>query len=160
MRELPGPVKVVVLFVVLWVACGLVGTAALTAADASNQRLYSTLIKRGVQVDATVTRTEPQNHSTVFYTFVADGVTHSSSSVSWPPNPAASELSIGDDLYVVYDSADPSTSCACDPQKAAVPNELWRRLISGLFLGSVIAVVITSALVRWWTTRRTTPEDI
>jgi hypothetical protein len=134
-REAGGPAKLIVLFLTVWVGCGLIGSAVIWGADYRNQRLYSTLGERGVVVGAVVTATDPGDHNRVFYSFFAGGTAYSSSDSSWPPNPLARELAVGDELYVVYDSANPNASCACDPHKAAVAGEWWRNLIGGMFLG-------------------------
>ncbi len=144
-RRLSG-VRLGVAFLLIWLGCGVIGALLISAMDHSNQALYSRLEHHGVAVNAVVTGTQPSNHNTVFYSFVADGRTYSSSDVSWPPNPEASQLAVGDKVYVVYDARDPNVSCACDPRAAAVPAQWWRRLIAGLFLGSIIAVVITRRL--------------
>ena len=88
------------------------------------------------------TETDPGNHDMVYYSFVDRGETYSSSDNSSLPNPSASDLAIGDELYVVYDTMDPSSSCACDPHAAAVSSEWWRMFVAGMLLGSVPAAVV------------------
>ena len=56
--------------------------------------------------DAMVTDIQPQDYNTVFCSFMAGGVTYSSGGPSDAPNPAASELAVGDGLYVVFDATD------------------------------------------------------
>src|SRR6266581_4404308 len=102
--EARGPAKLILLFLAVWIACGLVGTAGLWAADRGNQNLYSTLEKRGVVTSAVVIGTDPRNHNTVSY--------------------------------------------SCDVHEAAVAGEWWRQFLAGMFLGSVIAVVITAWLAK------------
>jgi hypothetical protein len=135
-------------FVGVWLACGAVASIAISALDHSNQKVYAQLERHGVVVAATVTRTDPSNHNTVYYTFTVDGQTYNSADRAWPPNPEASRLAVGGSVYVVYDSRNPTISCACDPHAAAIPNQWWRRSITGLYLGSVIAVVITISVYR------------
>lgn len=141
LREAEGG-KFFLLIVVVWLTCGLVCTAGVWAMGYSNQRLYSTLKERGVVVRATITETDPGNHDMVYYSFVDRGETYSSSDNSSLPNPSASDLAIGDELYVVYDTMDPSSSCACDPHAAAVSSEWWRMFVAGMLLGSVPAAVV------------------
>jgi len=135
-------------FVGVWLVCGAVGALMITALDYGNQKVYSQLEKHGVVVDAVVTGTEPNNHNTVFYSFLANGRRYSSGDRSWPPNPDASQLTVGGRVYVVYDRRDPSVSCACDPHKTARPLRWWRGFIAGLLLGSVAALVITLGIRR------------
>ena len=49
---------------------------------------------------------------------------------------------------MVYDPMDPNVSCSCDVHEAAVAGEWWRQFLAGMFLGSVIAVVITAWLAK------------
>src|SRR3954447_18163765 len=146
--EAYGWPKVGLLWVGVWIVCGLVATAGITALDYSNQKQFSALKERGVVAHATVTRTDPGNHNTVYYSFVANGTVYNSGGPSDPPNPVASQLSPGQPLHVVYDSSDPNVSCACDPYDEALSNVWWRRILAGMFLASVISVVITANIVR------------
>lgn len=141
-------------FIPLWVVCGLIAAVLISVMDHSNQVFYSRLIERGVVVDARVTRTEPSEHDTVYYSFPADGKTFESASPADSPNPEASQLKSGDRLRVVYDARDPHASCACDPRQLAAPSAWWRRLIAGLFLGSIVAVVLAMSLQRRLEVRR------
>jgi hypothetical protein len=94
-------------FIPVWIVCGLIAAVLISVADHSNQVIYSRLVRQGVVVHATVTRTEPSNHGAVFYSFVADGRTFESGAASNRPNPDASELKPGDRIHVVYDARDP-----------------------------------------------------
>jgi len=147
-RRWTSKLPIWVVFVGVWLACGAVVSIAISALDHSNQKVYVQLEKRGVVIAATVTRTEPSHHNTVYYTFAVDGKTYNSADRAWPPNPEASRLVVGGSVYVVYDSRNPTISCACDPRAAANPNQGWRRSIVGLYGGSVIAAVITVGVYR------------
>jgi hypothetical protein len=68
--------------------------------------------------------------------------------IRWETNPDRDQLATGDQLDVVYDANDPSVSCACDPRQLAQAAQWWRRLIAGLFVGAVIALIITRAIQR------------
>ncbi len=141
-------VRLVLIFIGVWIVCGAFGALLLIGLDYRNQATYSQLEQHGVAVMARVTGTEPANHNTVLYSFVANGKTYSSGDRSELPNPYAGQLSVGDRVHVVYDRLNPTVSCACDPHRAAAPSRWWRRLLAGLYIGSVIAVVITLGIRR------------
>jgi hypothetical protein len=141
-------------FIPVWIVCGLIAAVLISVADHSNQVIYSRLVGHGVVVHATVTRTEPSNHGAVFYSFVADGRTFESGAASNRPNPDASKLKPGDRIPVVYDARDPNVSCACDPRELAASSVWWRRIIGGLFLGSIVALVLTVNIQRRLDRRR------
>jgi hypothetical protein len=126
--------------------CILVGIGAFGRFDASNQRLYARLNEHGVVVNAVVTDTYLQNHNTACYSFIAGGVSYGSCDFLDPPNPPASELAVGDSLYVVYDATDPNYSCACDPYQLATA--WWRCLLLGVGVGCAAALLITLGLQR------------
>jgi hypothetical protein len=148
--------RVALTFAVIWLACGIVAALGISALDSSNQRAYSELEQHGLVVQATVTATDPGNRNTVYYSFIAHGQTYESGDRAWPPNPEASQLKVGERIHVVYDSRNPNVSCACDPHQAAAPSAWWRRLIAGLFLGSIVAIVLTIRITKgrdWRPTR-------
>ncbi|MDQ1674794.1 MAG: hypothetical protein QOC98_3356 [Frankiaceae bacterium] len=89
-----------------------------------------------------MTGTRPRDHNTVVYSYEVGGRTYADGSFAHPPNPEARELSVGDRIHVVYDARDPSVSCACNPRDEAKASQWWRRLIAGLFLGSLVSLVI------------------
>jgi hypothetical protein len=137
-----------VVFVAVWLVCGVLAALLISVVERPNQALYSRLQRHGVVVAARVTRTEPTNHNTVYYSFVSGGRRYLSSDRSDPPNPIASRLAPGDHVHVVYDALDPSVSCACDPRREASSAQWWRQLIGGLFLAAIVAVVVTLGIER------------
>jgi hypothetical protein len=142
-----------VAFPIVWIVCAAAATVVLDVLDHSNQVLYARLVRHGAPTAATVTRTQPHNHSTVFYSFVVAGRTYSSADVSRAPNPEAANLRRGNRIRIVYDTRNPNVSCACDPHALRVGNQWWRRAIGALWVSSVIAVVITLNLRRRWESR-------
>ena len=46
----------------------------------------------------------------------ANGSSYQAQNSSGAPNPPASQLRPGDELYVTYDPQKPQVSCACDPK--------------------------------------------
>jgi len=80
--------------------------------------------------------------------------TFESGGSSGPPNRDASKLKPGDRIHAVYDAQDPTVSCACDPRQLASSSVWWRRLIGGLFLGSIVAAVLTLNIERRLDRRR------
>ena len=150
MRRWPTDIRASI-FVPTWIVCGTISALIIFVGEQSNDAFYSRLEKHRVVVKATVTRTEPSNHNTVFYSFTAGGKTFASSSGDDPPNPLA--LKPGERIHVVYDAGNPSYSCACDPRAETASSVWWRVLLSGLFLGSIVAVVLTVVIQRRLDTR-------
>jgi hypothetical protein len=141
-------VPIAVVFLALWLTTGSIAALVSSAMDYSNQHVYQRLHDYGVQTRATVTRTDPADHNGVEYTFTVGGRRYTGGWFSDPPNPPAGELSVGGPVIIVYDSRDPSISCACDPADSVKANDWWRRLLGGLFLSSVVSVVITVSVHR------------
>jgi hypothetical protein len=143
-----GRLPIGVIFLLVWLPLGVIGAVAISALDHSNQRVYRALNEHGVSTQATVTRTRPSDHDSVSYEFTVNGEQFTGSWTSDPPNPSASELSVGGPVFIVYNSEDPTTSCACDPRASASSNVWWRLALDGLFISSVWAVVITAVIAR------------
>lgn len=147
LRSLPDDIRPSIFFPV-WIVCGVACALLISIADSSNQALYTRLERHGVTVSAVVTRTEPSNHGIVYYRFAADGRTHSAADSADSPNPPVEQIKPGDRLHVVYDGRDPEYSCACDPRELAKASAWWRQLIGGLFLASIIALIIAASVKR------------
>ena len=145
MRLWPTSIRASV-FLPTWILCGAILALIISVAEKPNQGFYSQLEKHGVAVKGTVTRTEPSNHDMVFYAYTADAKTFESSSAAGPPNP--STLRPGERIHVVYDARDPSVSCACSPRAEGASYAWWRLVLIGLFLGSIVAVVLTVNIQR------------
>ncbi len=153
LRTLPDDIRPRIFFPV-WIACGVACALLISVADSSNQAFYARLERSGVVVSAVVTRTEPSNHGIVGYRFVADGQTHFAAAPADSPNPAVEQIKPGDRLHVVYDARDPKYSCACDPSELTRASDWWRRLIGGLFLGAIVALVLSVSIKRTIDRRR------
>lgn len=134
--------RILAAWIGIWLGCGVIAAVAIGLLDHSNQADLHRLDRYGVVVQARVTGTRPRDHNTVVYSYEVGGRTYADGSFAHPPNPEARELSVGDRIHVVYDARDPSVSCACNPRDEAKASQWWRRLIAGLFLGSLVSLVI------------------
>jgi len=147
LRTLPDDIRPRI-FLPVWIVCGVACAVLMSFAESGNQALYSRLERHGVVVSATVTSTELSNHGIVHYRFAADGRTHFAADSPDSPNPPVEHIKPGDRLHVVYDARDPKSSCACDPRELAKASTWWRTLIGGLFLASIIALLIAASIKR------------
>jgi hypothetical protein len=139
--------KVVAVGTLIWIGAATVVGLLITALDYPNQRTYRALDERGVHATATVTRTEPNNHNTVYYSFVVAGRNYADSGAAHGPNPEAADLRIGDRIQIVYDRTDPRVSCACDPREQRYPARFVPTAIASLFVSSLVALILTAAWV-------------
>lgn len=137
----------------VWTVLTVLAATVMGALDWSNQQRYLALIHHGATISATVTRTDPADHNSVYYTFSTGGERYSSADSSEQPNPSAGALRVGQSLAVVYDVRNPNVSCACDPRDGARAGAWWRQLLGGAFVSSVVAVVITLGRRRRWRNR-------
>ncbi len=139
----------VVLGIVIWLLLGGVVGTAIWARDRS---LGSKLRAHGVTTLATVTGIEPVNSNTVFYRYVVNGRIYDSGYFGDGPEGDARHLKVGQRIHVVYDTHDPSASCYCDVAILAKSADWWRSLLPGLFIASVVAVLIPIG-IHWWNKR-------
>ena len=148
--------KVVAVATLIWIGAATVVGLLFTALDYQNQRTWTAIDERGVHATATVTRTEPNNHNTVHYSFVVAGRTYTDSGPSYGPNnPSAADLRVGDRIQIVYDRTDPRVSCACEPRERMYPAGFVPRAIASLFVSSLVALMLT-----WAWVRRRTPTTV
>jgi len=140
----------VVLGIAVWLLFGSVAAAVIWRLDSADRGLGSRLRGHGVTTLGTVTGTDPANHNTVFYSYVADGRTYRSGYFGDGPEGDAHHLTVGQRIHVVYDAEDPSSSCYCDVAMLAKSSDWWRALLAGLFLASIASVVVTLGLSRRW----------
>ena len=140
----PRPATLVA-FLLIWVACAIGASAALWAADRSNQASYTRLDRRGVRTQATVIDTEPKNHNTVYYSFVVAGRTYTTGNRAHGGK-SADELRIGESIEIVYDPLNPVESCNCDPHERRRSARPFSVVFTGFFLGGGLAV----PLFAWW----------
>jgi len=148
--------KVVAVATLIWIGTATVFGLLFTALDYPNQRTWTALDERGVHATATVTRTEPNNHDTVHYSFVVAGRTYADSAANaHSPNPSAADLRVGDRIQIVYDRTDPGVSCACEPRERMYAAGFVPRAIASLFVSSLVALMLT-----WAWVRRRTPTTV
>lgn len=104
---------------------------ALTSSQASD---LEGLAKSGVRSSAIVTRSLPEQHNSVEYSFIVGGRTYSGGGFADPPNPSADHLAPGDSVRIVYQPRNPSDSCACTPASEA-PGQRLFPLQMAFFIG-------------------------
>lgn len=145
----PSRVKATLVFVGSWIVGGLAFSLLFFALTFSDEADYAALDEHGIHTTATVTRTEPQKHNTVYYTFEVAGTSYSDADLAHNPNPDAADLRVGDTIQIVYDARVPSRSCACDPHDSKMP--VVTRVSVGLFGFWIPAIGIT---IWWWRRQR------
>ena len=102
---------IVVLWVFLTIACAIGGAAIL------NLRKFYVLSERGVSAQGQITRTEPENHGAIHYSFAVMQQTYSGIGSAGNMHRKFDEVTVGDTVPVVYDPADPESSCLGDANK-------------------------------------------
>jgi hypothetical protein len=98
-------------------------------------------LRRGVRGDGLVTALEPADHQAVRYKFDASGNTFSGVGRAGFGNPEFCCLSVGQNVIVYYDPADPSESCL------GIPQELINNEIPPILLAGIVFPVL--ALAGW-----------
>ncbi|WP_190867732.1 DUF3592 domain-containing protein [Actinomadura sp. RB99] len=143
-----GRLKVAIAFGSIWLIVGAFFYVVISTVDHSNHHLYAVLDKRGVHARATVTRTAPNDHNTVYYTFTVSGTIYSSSDLADPPNPDASHLHVGDQIQIVYDIRDPHLSCACDPHAEKPYDQLFPVIVALFSATFFVGIYMVSWILR------------
>ena len=82
-----------------------------------NVRKFYLLSERGVLIQGQVTKTEPQNHHAVYYSYSIDQRDYSGVGSAGNMNRRIDEVTVGDKAPVTYDSLNPESSCLGDPNK-------------------------------------------
>ena len=101
----------VLLWICLTAACAIGGAAIL------NLRKFYLLSGRGVSTQGQITKTEPENHAAIYYSFSVGQQTYSGVGSAGNMNRKFDEVSVGDKVPVVYDPVNPEASCLGDPNK-------------------------------------------
>jgi Protein of unknown function (DUF3592) len=96
---------------------------------------------RGVRGNGVVTALEPADHQAVRYKFDALGKTYSGVGRAGFGNPEFCCLSVGQNVIVYYDPADPSESCL------GIPQELTKNEIPPVLLAGIVFPAL--ALAGW-----------
>jgi hypothetical protein len=121
--------------------------------ESTQRDLGALLSKNGVVTTATVTRSEPQDHNTICFTYSVDGVPYSGcDSASF--GKVASELPPGSSTFVTYDRTNPLVYCAC-PAELLVRNAREAPVVGALVMGTFLwASMTVGVLKRKWTIPR------
>ena len=125
----------------LWV----VSTAAFAIAGAAilNLPKFYHLAKRGVPHTAQVTRVEPDNHNAVYYSYAVNHQGYSGVGTASRIGRRSEMIIRGDTVPIVYDSAEPESSCLGDA------NEQLRSLTRGvIFLASAPTLTLLVLFIR------------
>jgi hypothetical protein len=87
----------------------------------------------GQDTVATVTSIEP--HNSVCYAYVIAGTAYGDCSGADYPGEHSASLTIGQQIHIVYNSSDPTLSCAC------IPREQYAVLSSGPFVAAALGAI-------------------
>jgi hypothetical protein len=129
------------LLLALWFA----STAAFAIAGAGILKLpkFYYLAKRGVHDAGRVTALEPDNHNAVYYSYVVNHQGYSGVGAASSIGRKSEMMTTGETVPIVYDSADPESSCLGDADEKL--GSLTRGLI---FLASAPTLTLFVLYVR------------
>jgi len=115
----------------------LVTTAGFAIAGAGilNLPKFYRLSKQGVHANALVTALEPNNHNAVYYSYNVNGLSYSGAGTASSVDRQSKTMTIGETVPIVYDPADPNSSCLGDP------NEQFRSLTHGVIFISCFPTI-------------------
>ena|SRR5438270_218647 len=89
------------------------------ASSNTDRRVKTDFLNHATLSTATVTRAEPDQHNTVEYTYMVDGITHHGADAANGLDGPASGLRVGQQIRIYYDNRDPDKSCDCIPDEVA-----------------------------------------
>ena len=145
MRLRPNPI---LLGLATWIVLGSIAALLVWVVNGGDRSLGSRLRAHGVTTLGAVTGTDAANHNTVFYRYVVNGRTYQSGYFGDGPEGGANQLAVGERVHIVYDSEAPAESCYCNVSLLSKSSDWWRALIAGLFVTSVISVIIALTIYR------------
>ena len=102
---------VFLLWVFLTIGCAIGGAGVL------NLRKFYELSERGVPVQGQITSTEPENHGAIHYSYSVKQQRYSGIGGAEDMRRKFDEVTVGDTVPVVYNPADPESSCLGDADK-------------------------------------------
>jgi hypothetical protein len=106
------------------------------------------LKEEGVRAKGMVTKLEPGNHQSVYYSFVLSGRIYSGIGRAGFGNPEFCCLTVGQSLIVYYLPSDPFVSCSGVPLEL-IRNELPPIVLAGFFFPLFAMAVYTSRFPRF-----------
>ena len=118
------------------------------------------LSARGVATSGRVLRPLPDQHNQVLYAYSVNGLTYQAQNFSEAPNPPASRLRPGDNLYVTYDPQKPQVSCACAPKLIIEGAQYVWIPITSAAAGAFVLVTVLSAGAKLAQAQRRTSKSI
>lgn len=110
----------------------------------SDAIFYYKLLRHGVTTSGTVTAKEPQNHATVRYSYYVNSEAYQGAGSAGFGTPSFEEISVGDEVLVVYMPNDPSVSCLGHP-KGLLKDDLT--FVGLAAIGTPVAIFFF--LARW-----------
>jgi hypothetical protein len=142
-------------FAVIWTLLSVLATFLIYALLYPQHGDFAGIAAHPATAQGVVSYSDPGDHESFGYRYRVGTTAYSGSSYgSAMYQPEASSLHAGQAIRVVYDTTDPSLSCACDAHASADQFNFWQDLIavcSGTF---IIAVLLTIRLTRRRTARR------
>ena len=143
-RSLKGRWGLRTLGVAVFFIAVLITAVAYFLVDHQSQDDYAVLQSRGVAGAATVTRSEPNNHNLIYFSYKVDSRVYDSSGRAEAPNPSAAHLQPGDSVQIVYDPANPRIVCACNPSQMRAPLGQFPNalLLALLAVGSAVPLIV------------------
>lgn len=103
------------MLVLLWLSLTI--ASAISGAAILNVRKFYLLSKRGTLTEGQVTKTEAQNHQSVYYSYSIDQRSYSGGGDAGDINRSFDEVAVGDKVPVTYDSLSPASSCLGNPDE-------------------------------------------
>jgi len=123
--------------------------------ESTQRDLGAVLSKNGVVTTASVTRSEPQNHNTICFTYSVNGVAYTGCD-SAHFGKTADQLPPGSSTLITYDATNPAVYCAC-PAESLVRNAREAPIVGALWMGTGMWVMIVvggrKSLVPWLAAR-------
>jgi hypothetical protein len=111
--------------------------------ESRERRLGDELTKYGLVTLATVTSSDPANHNTICFTYEVNGKPYSGCDNA-DFDKDASQLPVGSQAHITYDSRDPSIYCSCTAESLQ-SNSYWAPIVGAFWLGTFMWIAIMSS---------------
>jgi hypothetical protein len=149
-----GRIRFATTWLGLWLLLATVAAVLMHLVDQGDGALGRRLVAHGATTEAVVTGLQPKNHNSVEYTFFVGGRRFYGGGFADGPDGDASHHSVGGPIQIVYDTTDPSVSCACDPVGLARSDSWPSSLGLAAFITSIPPPLITIQIERRRRSRR------
>lgn len=117
-------------------------TLIVRVVESGNRDLSSELKSHGVQTYGVVTAVSPSEHNTVSYSYSVNGRRYGPYYSDDGPQGRVDQLTVGQNIEIVYDSQDPRVSCYCYVSDIDTTSG-WKSDISvGVLTASVLSTFV------------------